>query len=307
MNPLEFGRVEEFLRRRFGADHVEVLDAGTWSQAFAMKAGGRDLVVRFDDDLTEYEKDRLAGTWSYPGLPVPEVLDIGEAFDGHFVVSQRVYGIPLDGLDDEGWRRTLPSLLEALAALREVRLPGGGFGLFDSRGNAPHGSWAAWLLAVIEGYGETRIRGWRTAMAAVPGALDRYEACVERFEEAMAVCPEVRLIAHTDLGAGNTLVADGHVSGIIDWGNAVAGDPLYDIAHLTFWAPWHHGCPEMLLRHSAADVLGDADFDERVYAYELHVALAAQRFNAAMGRLHLLEEIADRAESLPTPESERGI
>jgi hygromycin-B 4-O-kinase len=128
--------------------------------------------------------------------------------------------------------------------------------------------------------------------------LARYNAGAERFTAAMGVCPDLRLVAHSDLGAGNTLTAAGRISGIIDWGNAVVGDPLYDIAHLTFWAPWHHGCPEELLRRSAAEVFGDVDFAERVRAYELHISLAAQRFNAAMDRTHLLGPIAERAEHL---------
>ena len=212
MGPLDRSLVESFLRRRFDPSDVTVLSGGTWSQAFAVSAGGERLV------------------------------------DGH--------------------------------------------------GDAPHQSWSDWLRAAVEGAGEGRIAGWREALAAVPGAMARYETGAERFEAAMAACPEVRLVAHTDLGAGNTLTAGGRISGIIDWGNAVAGDPLYDIAHLTFWAPWHTGCPEALLRRSAAEVLGDANFAERVYAYELHISLDAQRFNAAMGRSHLLDQVAARADYL---------
>lgn len=298
MGPLDRSLVESFLRRRFDASDVTLLSGGTWSQAFAVSAGGERLVVRFGGERVEYEKDLLAGTWASPALPVPEVLEIGEAFDGRFAVSRYVSGVPLERLDAQGWCSTLPALLDALAALRDVRLPGAGCGAFDGHGDAPRQSWSDWLRAAVEGAGEGRIAGWREALAVVPGAMARYETGAERFEAAMAACPEVRLVAHTDLGAGNTLTAGGRISGIIDWGNAVAGDPLYDIAHLTFWAPWHTGCPEALLRRSAAEVLGDANFAERVYAYELHISLDAQRFNAAMGRSHLLDQVVARADHL---------
>lgn len=274
------------------------LTSGTWSQAFAITAKNDRLVVRFGGDQVEYDKDRLAATWSSQALPVPEVLEAGEAFDRRFAVSRHVEGVSLDELDAAGWHRTIPALLDALVALRDVSVPGVGYGLFDGHGNAPHATWSAWLLANLEGDGEGRIANWRDALSATPGAMDRYETGVERFAGAAAVCPELRQVTHTDL-SGNTLTSDGRISGIIDWGNAVAGDPLYDIAHLTFWAPWHLGCPEMDLRRSAAEVLGDAAFDRRVYAYELHISLAAQRFNAAMGRSHLLGEVADRADRLP--------
>lgn len=297
MDPLDLSSVETYLRDRFDADVVQMLSGGTWSQAFAFTAQDQRLVVRFGGDRVEYDKDQLAATWSTEALPVPEVLEVGEAFDRPFTVTRHVDGMPLDELDAAEWRRAIPGLLAALAELRDVTLPGVGYGLFDGRGDAPHLTWAGWLRKNLEGDGENRIAGWRGALSAVPGAMDRYEAGVDRFVEAMVVCPETRCVAHTDL-AGNTLTYDGRIRGIIDWGNAVAGDPLYDIAHLTFWAPWHHGCPEEELRRSAADVLGDADFDQQVGAYELHISLAAQRFNAAMGRSHLIDAVAKRAEHL---------
>ena len=41
-------------------------------------------------------------------------------------------------------------------------------------------------------------------------------------------------------------------------------------------------------------MLGDSNFAEWIHAYELHIALAALRFNAAMGRCYLFDEVADR-------------
>ncbi|MEO8931858.1 MAG: phosphotransferase [Lacisediminihabitans sp.] len=297
MDHLDLQTVETYLQHRFHASAVGALSSGTWSQAFVFTVNAHRFVLRFGGDRVEYEKDQLAANWSSQALPVPEVLEVGEAFDRHFAISRHVDGLLLDELDADGWHRTIPALLEALGALRDITLPGVGYGPFNGKGEAAHATWSSWLIANLDGDGEGRISSWRDSLSVVPGAMDRYEAGVERFAEVAAACPELRHATHTDL-AGNTLTTDGRMSGIIDWGNAVAGDPLYDIAHLTFWAPWHPGCPEIELRHSAAEVLGDAEFDQRVYAYELHISLAAQRFNAAMGRPHLLDELTDRADRL---------
>lgn len=300
MAPLDRDLVAALLRQR-GDTQIEEISAGTWSQAFGFTSKNERFVIRFGGDAAEYDKDRLAGTWSSASLPVPEVIEVGTAFDRNYAVSRRVDGVPLDTLDAAGWQRTIPSLMESLRALRDLRLPGVGFGSFNGNGDAAHDTWSDWLRAAVTEDGEGRLAGWRDALAAVPGAMARFEAGVERFTELAAACPELRQVAHTDLGAGNTLVSDGRISGIIDWGNAVAGDPLYDIAHLTFWAPWHHGCPERELRRHAADALGDADFDERVRAYELHISLTDQRFNAVMNRTHMIEAVAKRGEQLASP------
>lgn len=34
------------------------------------------------------------------------------------------------------------------------------------------------------------------------------------------------------------MTADGRITGVIDWSEALFGDPLYDIANIFFWRPW---------------------------------------------------------------------
>ncbi|WP_439897592.1 phosphotransferase, partial [Escherichia coli] len=51
-------------------------------------------------------------------------------------------------------------------------------------------------------------------------------------------CPNVRALVHADFGSNNVLT-DGHrITGVIDWSEAMYGDPLYDIANILFWRPW---------------------------------------------------------------------
>ena len=50
-----------------------------------------------------------------------------------------------------------------------------------------------------------------------------------------------RHLIHSDLLNYNVLVADGRISAVIDWGCAMYGDFLYDLAWFEFWAPWYAG------------------------------------------------------------------
>lgn len=45
---------------------------------------------------TGSEADRAALAFASPDLPVPEVVEVGEAFDGAYAVSVRCYGINLE-------------------------------------------------------------------------------------------------------------------------------------------------------------------------------------------------------------------
>src|SRR5579884_781226 len=72
-----------FLNGRFDSPaDLEPLTGGFWSSAYGFSAGGRELVVRFGQNVSWFEADRAAMAFASPHLPVPEVLDVGPAFDG---------------------------------------------------------------------------------------------------------------------------------------------------------------------------------------------------------------------------------
>ena len=94
---------------------------------------------------------------------------------------------------------------------------------------------------------------------------------------------------HSDLIHRNVLVHDDRITAVLDWGCAMYGDFLYDLAWLTFWSPWHPELRDIDLRSRALahyDAIGLAvpDFERRMRCCELHIGLAAQAYNAFTGR-----------------------
>ena len=49
---------------------LEPLSGGAWSSAWAYRAGGEELVVRFGPQQSWYEADRMAMGFAGPDLPV---------------------------------------------------------------------------------------------------------------------------------------------------------------------------------------------------------------------------------------------
>jgi hygromycin-B 4-O-kinase len=293
---LDLGAVRAFLSNRFGtvADLV-ALEGGEWSRAFGFRTEDRDLVMRFGSPVDDYEKDRVAASWRLGRLPVPVILEVGETTDGFaYAISERVYGLPLEELDRRGWRRAFDALFDALAAMRTIELPGGGFGRWRPDGSAPCGSWRDWLLSIAEEPLDPRVQGWRERLASVPGARARFDESYARLEELAGACPEIRFVVHGDLTARNVLVRGDRIAGVLDWANSIAGDPLYDVAWLLFWAPWHPGLDAAAARAAAIDRFRDGDFDARVHCYGVHIGLDAQLYNAFMSRWNDLENSAAR-------------
>lgn len=265
---------------------VELLKGGMWSTAFRFDSAGRPLVVRFGHHIEDYEKDRMAVRWSRPGLPIPDVLEIGTAFDGVFAVSERMHGDKIDELAPDRIGVAIDHLIDGLVELQEVAVPGTGFGMWAAQaGDAPHATWGGFLTSVPD-EDSARVDGWRPAMAASPGELDVFDRAQSKLEELVVDCPDKRQVVHGDLLAGNVLVSpENRISAMFDWGNSLAGDPLYDLAWLMFWSPWHPGIDPERVRRAAArfDDDGTGAIDSRLRCYQLHVALQGMQYQAFAG------------------------
>lgn len=300
---MEHSEVEAFLASRLGGGVAGVtrLHGGEWSTAYAFTHRGNPLVARFSRVDEDFAKDRVAADFAAPGLPVPRVTEIGEAFDGYFAISERAAGRPLDSLSGAELRATFPSLLDALDVIRRTDLRGAsGFGRWAASGDAPFASWSSFLLAVEHGPAPiSRISGWRERLAASPTRTGPFDRAYERLQHLAGRLPDVRHLVHADLLNGNVLVSGATVSAVLDWGNALYGDFLYDVAWFELWSPW---CPAWhgidfaaeAQRHFGARGIDVPHFEARMTACLIQIGLDGQAYSAFKERWDDVEETARR-------------
>jgi hygromycin-B 4-O-kinase len=271
--------------RLFLAEHydgrvaaVESLAGGDWSRAFGFQVNGQDLVVRFGAWREDFEKDRAAMAFSGPDLPVPQVIEIAEAFGGFYAISERHFGAFLEELDEDHVRRVLPALLRALDAMRA--LPVGP----DARRVA----WVRWLQDQLVDRPGGRVSGWRHQL---PDDVERlFLAAENALEELLPACPDLHHVLHLDLINRNVLVTRdaSHLEAVFDWGCLAYGDFVYEVAWFTFWAPWHPGLAAVDIRsavldHYDASRLVVENFEERLACYEIHIGLIHLAYNTFVG------------------------
>ena len=270
-------------------DEVIPVGNGEWSQAFFYKEAGTDKVVRFSAIDDDFKRDKFAQCFNSPNLPIPEIEEIGKAFDGFFAISKKVDGVMIDHLNKEEMKRIIPSLLDLLNSLRTIDTSKTtGFGGWDTVGNGTRSSWRDFLISKV-----SRERIVNTE------ALKIFDLAYEELLKLLNFCPEDRHVVHNDLLHFNLLVEGNKVAGIIDWGCALYGDYLYDLAMFTTWQFYY---PAM----SGIDFKGEArryfeergadlsHFDERLKCYQLHLFLDSMAYNSYKENWKNVEMVANQ-------------
>lgn len=271
--------VARFLRSHHGReiDGLEGLSGGFWSAAYGYRVGDQDLVARFGQMRDGFAMDHAAMAFRRPGLPVPEVLTLGDAFGGSFAISRRSFGTFLEDVTVADAPDVAPPLQRLFGALRAGGAPlSSPCSWYPPDADPATSTWRNWLLAgLVDDPGKT-VSGWRTLLAQ-DAELDRlFERCVARVDELLDACPERRDLVHGDLLHGNVLVDDDRsIAAVFSWKCSVFGDFAFDAAWCTFWSPWHPGIaaadPWRLVCAADLDSSDRVDLSVRHHCYEVHI------------------------------------
>ncbi|MGC8486971.1 MAG: phosphotransferase family protein [Clostridia bacterium] len=296
-------------RYRTPLSDLTLVGAGEWSRAYGFCLEGEEVVARFGPYREDFEKDALMARIPHAGVPIPRVLDAASTPWGRMQVAERVHGRFLDDLDDPSLRQVLPHLLSVLDDLAAVVVPGQrGYGLFDPEGRAPHSSWPEALLSAGEDDPARRVHGWRDRLAASATGSGPFDRAFGVLQSLARDLPDAVHIIHQDLLHRNVFVTRAQVCGVIDWGNALFGDFLYDWAFILYWLPFTPGgraldARALFSRHWEQTGRVPEQADARLLAYQIHIGLEAQAYNAFQGRF---DEVARYAAHTLALLGERG-
>jgi hygromycin-B 4-O-kinase len=136
-----------------------------------------------------------------------------------------------------------------------------------------------------------------------PGRYQPFRTAYARLEELVTGLPTPRHIVHQDLLNRNVLVQGSEITAVIDWGNSLYGDCLYDAAWLIFWWPWFPAWQAIdisteLHRHWAQYGGIPVDVEHGLLAYLMHIGLEAMSYSVFRRRWADLARTADQVREL---------
>jgi hypothetical protein len=212
--------VDEVLRRHnLGPGQATVGAAGTFPTFLV-----GDNVVKFFgqrfDGAECFLSERSLYTRVLPKLnpTVPRHVADGHLFETGwrwpYIVTTRLAGTAWREMSDgsANWQHVVPR--ELGAALREVH----------ELDCPDEPVWHRSVVGTLRATCATRHRR--------RGMLPKF--LVEQIDEYLAPASDQRCLVHADRHGDHVFVRDGHLVGIIDWGDAFCGDPYYDLPSLFF-------------------------------------------------------------------------
>ncbi len=304
MEQLTQEEVVAFLAGRPGqAEDLEPLSGGAWSSAWAYRADGEELVVRFGPEAAWYETDRRAMAFAGPDLPVPEVREVGTTPSGRaYAISVRHHGRFLEDTPLEQADAIAPALTRLLVALYRVPAPPS-VPVEWHQVDATASTWREFLRSGLIDDPDKVVHGWQAALAADRELSTLSEAVAERVSALVEACPERRDLVHGDLLHGNVLVdpVTHRVEAVLSWKCSVRGDFLFDAAWCTFWGSFHPGIAAAdplsgVLENPTVRADRDAlvDAAARHHCYELHIGFTHLGWNVWTGNQASLAATARR-------------
>lgn len=255
---------------------------------FVKAAGDSDVVA----EAATIELARAAG------VPVPEVVASGadgRLPGGDWIALAKVPGVNWDISGSATNARTVGDLAVICGQLSRVRVAGFGALTADSVGRLA--TWRDWVLGELEDY--------LGQLLEADYATEEFAARARAVFTAHTPVIAQGSLVHGDLAGSHTFVdpTDGSVTGVIDWGDSLIGDPVYELAKFIAGGPPDDPWPERLLPEIVEHYLVETDVDRdrlnrTLPLYRAHNAIFNAAWSVREGTTSWIDGLLSKADEL---------
>ena len=282
--------VLDYIKNNFDSSvtNLKFIDGGETSQAFSFDTNTGSFVIRVNKSDRAFYKDAYAyDHFACEAIPIPKIIEIGKLDDNFsFAISKKAEGRHITDLTEIEYQNIFPELMRILDAIHIVDITDStGYGKWNLDGEGKYDSWHECIMSIKNSPDREDI--FKNTFLE----RDIWDSICIKIEELSSYCPEDRYLIHGDYG-NNNAVSDGEqITGVFDWADSMYGDPVYDVAWLTFW----HKSPEKIKQIEDYYInRGIENFSERLLCYKLRIGLSSISFYAFSNQKNKYDSIKER-------------
>ena len=213
---------------------IEQLTGGTWGRTYLVGDANHKWVLRVEiPPRPRMRKIPFVQQKAYSvGMAVPRIIDYNLELlaDEKFIWILEEYIEGAEFSTQHFDRRILQPLSadlgRQLSLLHTIEIDGFG-SLSDDLTKAKYATWDEWLDAQEKNIEHTRLIAGIDA-TDISRIYQVYQQLRHSYKGSARLC-------HGDFAGDNLIIENDHLAAAIDWENAMACDPAYDVAYWYFW------------------------------------------------------------------------
>ncbi|MCM1988222.1 phosphotransferase family protein [Oceanirhabdus seepicola] len=296
-------QVDNLLEKYFGSkvQGLQAVVEGNLKQVYLFNHSDKYYVIRFSKRKEEFEVERfLYEKFEHQGLSIPKILEIGSLQNTFFSISEQAIGKTINTLSANELYVIMPNLIESITKMHSVDLGNyKGYGWINPSGNGLYDSWYEYLVAFFKKDQDGFWKDWYDLFENSFLEYDVFQELYEKMLQLSQYCESERYLIHGDCHFGNIISDTNKVTGIIDWGNVMYGDYIFDIAtlHMQFQSP-KYNLLKMFEEYYEAKGINVPNFRERFLCATYCKGLDSLRFFTKLGRKKSYDSVKDYLISL---------
>ena len=271
------------------ATNIQKMNEGLVSQTYYFKNLGISFVFQISTDKLGYEKENYVFKTFSKDISVKNILKIENYQDDiYYCISEYIDAKRLHDLTTYEIKEKIFDIMDILETMKNINIDyNKGYGYFDSKGDAPYGSWKGFIQAVIN---DKEYKFYNIDMKK----NNVIEKSLNEIEKYYNILDERKCLIHGDFGSYNVLSNDKTIF-LIDWSLGLYGDPLYEIANVLFW---NEKCLNPLIKEINKKIITDDNIRLKIYIYMLRTGLEEINMNLKNNNAKNNEWLNNRIEDI---------
>ena len=283
---VEYNEVIDILNNNFigEPENLEIVNSGNIKAVYYFKHINKEYVIKFSNTINEFKVEKyLYELFEIQGIQTNEIINIGSFKNLYYIISEKIRGITLNELNEEQVYNVLPHLVDKISNIHFADISeSSGYGWINENGNGTYESLTEYVIDFFDKEQKGFWKDWYELFEDSSLNYNSFNSLYKEMVSLLKYCEDKRYIVHGDFHFGNIITDISKVTGVIDWGNVMYGDFIFDIGTIHMQFP-KYNIDKLFREYYKNKKINISNYEERFICNSLIKGLDALRFSGKMG------------------------